>query len=39
MGVEEALTRVIMRGLPKDDEVHRILDVISKSADVFEKNS
>ena len=38
-GIEEALTRVIMRGLPKDDEVHRILDVISKSADVFENNS
>jgi len=35
-GIEETLTRVIMRGLPKDDEVHRILDVISKSAEIFE---
>jgi TrmH family RNA methyltransferase len=35
-GIEETLLRVILRGLPKDDEIHRILGVISESADSFE---
>tara|TARA_B100001175_G_scaffold317808_1_gene336635 strand:- start:15674 stop:16444 length:771 start_codon:yes stop_codon:yes gene_type:complete len=35
-GIEETLNRVIMRGLPKDDEIHRILSVISEAADSFE---
>ena len=35
-GIEETLLRVIMRGLPKDDEIHRILSVISEAADAFE---
>ena len=37
-GIEETLLRVIMRGLPKDDEIHRILSVISESADAFERS-
>lgn len=36
-GVEDTLIRVIMRGLPKDDEIHRILGVIKDSANAFEK--
>lgn len=36
-GIEETLLRVIMRGLPKDDEIHRILSVISEAANAFEK--
>ncbi len=36
-GIEETLLRVVMRGLPKDDEIHRILGVISESANSFEK--
>ena len=28
-GMEETLVRVIMRGLPKDDEIHRILGILS----------
>jgi TrmH family RNA methyltransferase len=35
-GIEETLLRVVMRGLPKDDEIHRILSVISEAADAFE---
>jgi len=35
-GIEETLLRVIMRGLPKDDEIHRLLSVISNSADAFQ---
>ena len=35
-GIEETLLRVILRGLPKDDEIHRILGVISEAADSFE---
>ena len=35
-GIEETLLRVIMRGLPKDDEIHRLLSVISSSADAFQ---
>ena len=27
-----------MRGLPKDDEIHRILSVISEAADAFERD-
>ena len=37
-GIEETLARVILRGLPKDDEIHRLLGVISEAADSFEKN-
>ena len=35
-GIEETMVRVIMRGLPKDDEIHRLLGVISEAADSFE---
>ena len=35
-GIEETLVRVIMRGLPKDDEIHRLLGVITQAADSFE---
>jgi tRNA C32,U32 (ribose-2'-O)-methylase TrmJ len=38
-GIEESLIRVIMRGLPKDDEIHRLLGVISEAADAFEANN
>ena len=37
-GIEETLVRVIMRGLPKDDEIHRLLGVISEAADAFESS-
>ena len=37
-GMEETLVRVIMRGLPKDDEIHRILGILSASADSFEES-
>jgi len=37
-GIEETLVRVILRGLPKDDEIHRLLGVISEAADSFGKN-
>ena len=37
-GIEETLNRVIMRGLPKDDEIHRIISVISEAADSFERD-
>ena len=30
-GIEDTLNRVIMRGLPKDDEIHRIIGVINMS--------
>tara|TARA_B100000029_G_C17296071_1_gene858836 strand:+ start:68 stop:826 length:759 start_codon:yes stop_codon:yes gene_type:complete len=35
-GIEETLLRVILRGLPKDVEIHRILGVLSEAADSFE---
>ncbi len=35
-GIEETIIRVIMRGLPKDDEIHRLIGVISQAADSFE---
>tara|TARA_B100000575_G_scaffold52283_1_gene39018 strand:- start:3897 stop:4646 length:750 start_codon:yes stop_codon:yes gene_type:complete len=35
-GIEETLIRVIMRGLPKDDEIHRLIGVISLAADSLE---
>lgn len=38
-GIEETLVRVIMRGLPKDDEIHRLLGVISEAADSFEHSN
>jgi len=31
------LIRVVMRGLPKDDEMHRLIGVISEAADSFEE--
>jgi hypothetical protein len=37
-GIEETLNRVIMRGLPKDDEIHRIIGVISMSKKSFSKD-
>ena len=37
-GMDETLVRVIMRGLPKDDEIHRILGILSAAADSFENN-
>ncbi|MDP6148227.1 MAG: hypothetical protein QF635_03855, partial [Candidatus Thalassarchaeaceae archaeon] len=37
-GIEETLVRVIMRGLPKDDEIHRLLGLITASADAFERD-
>ena len=37
-GIEETLNRIIMRGLPKDDEIHRILSVIAEAADSFERD-
>ena len=46
-GIEETLHRVIMRGLPKDDEIHRLLGVLhttniafkyfSKNPDIWEE--
>ena len=38
-GMDETLVRVIMRGLPKDDEIHRILGILSAAADSFENNA
>jgi tRNA C32,U32 (ribose-2'-O)-methylase TrmJ len=35
-GIEETLIRVIMRGLPKDDEIHRLIGIISEAANSFE---
>ena len=35
-GIEETLHRVIMRGLPKDDEIHRLLGVIHTTNIAFE---
>jgi len=37
-GIEETLLRVIMRGLPKGGEIHRLLAVVSEAADAFERN-
>ena len=37
-GIEDTLLRVLFRGLPKDDEIHRILGIITKAADLFEQN-
>ena len=34
-GMEETLVRVIMRGLPKDVAIHRILGFLSAAADSF----
>jgi tRNA C32,U32 (ribose-2'-O)-methylase TrmJ len=36
-GIEETLTRVILRGMPKDDEISRILGVINKATQAFEE--
>ena len=36
-GIEDTLIRVVMRGLPKDDEMHRLIGVISEAADSFEE--
>ena len=35
-GIEETLHRVIMRGLPKDDEIHRLLGVFHTTNIAFE---
>ena len=37
-GIEETLNRVIMRGLPKDDEIHRIIGVINMSKTSLSKD-
>ena len=37
-GIEETLFRVILRGLPKDDEIHRILGVIKSANKSFTKD-
>ena len=37
-GIEETLYRVILRGMPKDDEIHRILGVIKSSFKIFKNN-
>jgi len=37
-GMDETLVRVIMRGLPKDDEIHRVLGILSAAADSFESD-
>ena len=36
LGIEETLHRVIMRGLPKDDEIHRLLGVLHTTNIAFE---
>ena len=38
-GIEETLSRVMLRGLPSEDEAHRILGVISAANVAFEQNS
>jgi len=38
-GIAETLKRVIMRGMPLDDEAHRILGVMKQSRDALEKIS
>ena len=35
-GNEETRVRVVLRGMPKDDEIHRLLGVISEAADSFD---
>ena len=37
-GMDETLVRVIMRGLPKDDEIHRILGILSAAVDSLEES-
>ncbi len=37
-GIEETLSRVMLRSLPSDDEAERILGVISTAANAFEQN-
>ena len=29
-GIEDTLLRVLFRGLPKDDEIHRILGILTQ---------
>ena len=36
-GMENTLLRVLLRGLPKDDEIHRILGILPQAADSFEQ--
>jgi len=35
--IEDTLIRVVMRGLPKEEEISRILSVITSAADAFEE--
>ena len=35
-GIEDTMVRVIMRGLPKDDEIHRLLGVLHTTNIAFE---
>ncbi|MAH98398.1 MAG: hypothetical protein CMA12_03475 [Euryarchaeota archaeon] len=37
-GIEETLLRVIIRGLPKNDEIHRIIGVLTEAANSFESD-
>lgn len=37
-GMDETLVRVIMRGLPKDDEIHRILGILGAAVDSLEES-
>ena len=37
-GIEETLYRVILRGMPKNDEIHRILGVIKSSSKSFKND-
>tara|TARA_X000001036_G_scaffold425080_1_gene450883 strand:+ start:3139 stop:3801 length:663 start_codon:yes stop_codon:yes gene_type:complete len=37
--IEDTLIRVIMRGLPKEEEISRILSVITSAADAFEEGT
>mgnify|MGYP000184491166 CR=1 FL=1 len=37
-GIEETLMRVIMRGLPKNDEIHRLIGVISMSTEALSED-
>ncbi len=38
-GISETLKRVVMRGMPMDDEAHRILGVLTQSRDALNKDS
>ena len=35
--IEDTINRIVMRGLPKDEEISRILSVVTASADSFDR--